>query len=478
MTSLPPQLPRVVPHLGQDGQLCYLARGTVALDVFDVPGQVLACLAEAEKVLSSLLRGEKLEDLEEEFYAYWGGWHCLEDVQERKLGRHACLVLGKTSPMLVVTDDRDRTSRKLAALQTSAEESSWPAFRIRTKASPRPDRQQWPPKRLGQLLSWQSRLDPRCRKKIEQRVREAVSEKARGVLLLIESPKYTYGAAVDLEKAVATGQKRRLMNAELHEAEVTPVSVVRIDDRYMAERNTPGRTTLSGKRIVVVGCGTIGGYLADLLVKAGAGTGGGWMELVDFDSLWPSNVGRHRLGFEYVFKNKAVALQSELSRHAPGADIRAKPVNVSEAGLFEYDLLIDATGEESLGCWLSQRTQDAAMLSVWVEGPGIAARALLRHSAESACYRCLVDANRRGELLVLNQPTPVVLAGQGCEGLYVPFPATASVQAASLATELTLDWANGRQSPGLRTRLLHPDYELATHDCDLLPRVGCVVCGQ
>ena len=77
---------------------------------------------------------------------------------------------------------------------------------------------------------------------------------------------------------------------------VMPVSVIRIDDRYLAQRNIPKSKTLAGKKIALVGCGTIGGYLSDMLVKAGAGTCGGQLTLVDFDGLLPQNIGRHRLG--------------------------------------------------------------------------------------------------------------------------------------------------------------------------------------
>ena len=82
----------------------------------------------------------------------------------------------------------------------------------------------------------------------------------------------------------------------------------------MAQRNVPDMQTLSGKRLVIIGCGTIGGYLAEMLVKAGAGTAGGQLTLVDFDSLYPQNIGRHRLGFPNLFSNKATGMVEELQR--------------------------------------------------------------------------------------------------------------------------------------------------------------------
>jgi tRNA A37 threonylcarbamoyladenosine dehydratase len=128
-----------------------------------------------------------------------------------------------------------------------------------------------------------------------------------------------------------------------------PVSVIRIDDRYLAQRNIPKSKTLAGKRIALVGCGTIGGYLSDMLVKAGAGSCGGKLTLVDFDGLLPQNIGRHRLGFPDLLSNKAEAMAKELKRLSPGVEVHALPVDVRQAQLGKLDLLIDATGEESSG---------------------------------------------------------------------------------------------------------------------------------
>jgi len=255
------------------------------------------------------------------------------------------------------------------------------------------------------------------------------------------------------------------------------MSVVRIDDRYMAQRNVPDILTLASKNLVIVGCGTIGGYLAEMLVRAGAGTAGGRLTIVDFDTLYPQNIGRHRLGFPNLFSNKASGMAEELQRLAPGADISARPVDVKAANLGTVDLLIDTTGEESLGHWLCKRyLPTTPMLSVWIEGPGTAVRALLRTKETGACYRCLCEANRKGQFLTVVGELRTLMAGQGCEGLYVPFPASVSVQAASLGGGMVLDWANNRVSPSLRTKLIDTNYQLATPDCDP-PRVEeCVAC--
>jgi molybdopterin/thiamine biosynthesis adenylyltransferase len=482
LLEIPSDLPVVVPHLGADGELCYLAKGTVVLDIYDPVGQSLACLQRAAIVLGQIVKGKMIKDLSEEFCAYWHGEYCFMDMQSDDLGRQNCVVAQVNGNPLyfIITDDEARTTEKLKSLGCRITDGRVLTYRVKTGAQPRPLTSHWPPATVGDILAWQSTLDPRCRRKIHERIKEGQREKANGVLIIIESPLMTYGFAVLYDRKRLIHKSKLAVRRDLsYGLEVKPISVVRIDDRYLAQRNMPKSKMLAGKNLAVVGCGTIGGYLSDMLVKAGAGTCGGKLKLVDFDSLLPQNIGRHRLGFPDLLSNKAEAMAKELKRQAPGAEIRAFPVDVRQAQLGDMDLLIDTTGEESLGHWLcGHYPLPTPMLSVWIEGPGTAVRALLRANPSGACYRCLWHINKRGELHSTLDPLPTVLAGHGCDGLYVPFPASVSMHAAILGTEMTLDWVNGIYSPALRTRLIDRTQQLATPDCDPLQDRECPLCGS
>ena len=479
LLKIPRELPAAIPHLGSDGELCYIAKGTVVLDIFDPIGQSLACLERAEIVVGQIMKGEMVEDLTEEFFAYWGGPFCMVDIQGESLGLQNCVVAeAQGSSLWFITDNEDRTKDKLNSLGYQATDKTVLTYRIKSAAQPRPLTNNWPPRTVRDILAWQNTLDCNCRRKIHQRIQEGDKKKANGVLILIESPLMTYGFAVLYDRS---GRSMRGKSADRRDTtfglEVMMVSVVRIDDRYLAQRNIPKLKTLAGKNIAIVGCGTIGGYLSEMLVKTGAGTSGGKLILVDYDCLLPQNIGRHRLGFPDLLSNKASAMANELKRLAPGSNIRTLPVDARQAKLGVLDLLIDASGEEALGHWLcSNYLPHTPMLSVWIEGPGTAIRALLRTNSTSACYRCLWHGNRRGELPSVVGSLPVILAGQGCEGLYVPFPASVSVQAASLGADMALAWANGICSPSLRTKLIDRAHQLATPDCDPLRDRECPIC--
>lgn len=209
---------------------------------------------------------------------------------------------------------------------------------------------------------------------------------------------------------------------------------------------------------------------------------GGELLLVDHDILMPQNVGRHRLGLHYALKNKATSLKTELTLGAPTANLRDLPVKVQEAELGTLDLLIDSTGEEGLSSQLTRRLSDSdtfvPSLTTWIEGPGVAVRALLRDSQDQGCIRCMCKAHGEQLFPVVQGAMPDELAGHGCESLYVPFPATVSIQAACLAADMVSDWLAGTPAPRLRTVLTRRGFINATNDTDVSRRENCPACSS
>lgn len=487
LERVPQKLQPVAPHLGADGLLCYAARGTVVLDVFDIAGQTLACIKRAEEMLGSLLRGEMVADLEEEFFAYWHGDVCFLDLRGTSHDPVEGMLVGRANEegsLIALTNDKARTLEKIKAIGLQPRRNvQISVCRIRTQAMPRPLLGKWPPRTVSDILNWQSALDSPCRRKLDEHITEAYRSGANGAICLIESPKMPYGFIVRFSRDDGESSNRDVTRAReiAYQATVMPLSCARIDEEYIAQRNVPGSATLARRRIALVGCGTIGGFLAELLVKAGAGSDGGELALVDDDSLLPQNIGRHRLGFNSILKNKATALVEELSRAAPVARIHAFPEDVMAVSLQGYDIVVNATGEEALGHLLTSKltgTNFVPTLTVWVEGPGTAVRALLRDSPSAACTRCLNSSSRQLLYPVVDGNIALKLEGHGCESLYVPFPASASVQAACLAADMLIAWAGANPGHRLRTRVLDDKFSKGAHDQNPRIQPECPACSS
>lgn len=476
LTPVPPGRPELQPHLSASGYLCYLAVGSVIFDFFNPIRQTMACLDRAEQVLEDILAGKMVEDLAEEFHITWGGNWCLLDANERRSGGLDTYPLGDR--LSIATDDASRTHAKLEAFGLGTmPKDRLPAFRVLTKARPMPLQDSWPPKTVQAFLKWQNTLDPRCSRKIEQRLMEMFRAKATRVLVLIDSPQVQYGIEVELKREPAGAGNKPSLRELLYRLPVHRISAYRVNDQYLAERNLRSSKTLAGLEIGLVGCGTIGGYLAEMLAKAAAGTIGGKLTLVDMGSLEPGNLGRHRLGFSALFKRKAQAMCEELKRVAPGIDAVAVVGDVKNANLGPLDLLIDATGEQALTDWLTWQYADKVpFLSTWVEGAGNAVRALMKAKPENACARCVSQPPFKDQYRVFDVPPEVIMKGHGCEGLYVPFPAAVSMQAAALAMEMVQAWLDGAESPSFRTRVLDQQREACFKDCSPQRYGGCPAC--
>lgn len=481
LVTLPPELLPIAPHIGPDKSICYLTNSTITLDIFDPVGQMLACLDRAAFVLNQILTGEIENDLAEEFFSYWGSeeFLCFYDVASENPSKVVCLAdLEKThkTQSLFLTDDAARTCYKAAGIGHQLTQMDVVVARISTSTYPRPSLLCWPITRVDELLNWQRALNKRTADEITQKLASMRRKKTKVGLIIVDSPAYSYAFLVffNVQNDHVSGLKvGECFNNEW----VVPSSVYRIDERYIAERNVPGMQTLSGKKIAVVGCGTIGGYIVDLLVKAGAGTGSGELTLVDKDKLHSQNLGRHLLGFSYLLDNKARALAHYFMANMPDAKIRPFLVDVRHTNLSGMDLIIDATAEGTVASFLSKEYgEKSALMTVWIEGAGVAVGALLRPSQGYACATCLATHNAKGDYSTTMERIPPKFAGQGCEQAYVPFPASVSVKAACLASEMVLDWVAGKFEPTLRTMVIDKTFTSATTMANPEPIEGCPAC--
>ena len=163
------------------------------------------------------------------------------------------------------------------------------------------------------------------------------------------------------------------------------VSVIRIDERYLAQEHSQSKT-LAGKESPSVGAAHR--RISDMLVKAGAGTCGGNSRWWIFDYLVPQNIMGHRARLD-LLSNKAEAMAKEVKRLAPGAEVRALPCGCQARPSWDNWICSSTPLARRISRALAVRPLSAPtpMLSVWIEGPGTAVRADER-MRQGACFRC------------------------------------------------------------------------------------------
>jgi hypothetical protein len=229
--------------------------------------------------------------------------------------------------------------------------------------------------------------------------------------------------------------------------------VKRVDHRWIngKDRN-PSTELLTGKRVCILGCGSLGAGVSRLLAQSGVGI----LHLVDHDSLdWP-NTSRQVLGARDVDRHKAPALAQNLGRDFPhllavqGHRVRWQDLPSREQFLAGFDLLISVTGDWNSDAALSdvQRadTTFPPVLFGWLEPHAAAAHALLLGATE-ACLRCGMAPNGSAIRPVTMWPPQPQRAEGDCAAPYSPYGAVELAIGQSVVSQLALDYLLGKSRP-------------------------------
>lgn len=156
--------------------------------------------------------------------------------------------------------------------------------------------------------------------------------------------------------------------------EVLPFNVRRIDPAWSLARDQKLHKieALRGKRLLVIGCGSLGSPLIELLARSGVGH----MDIVDDQDFASENCARHILGATSIGLKKATQLAARLTVEVPGAMVKGivdKAVKwlCTECKPGNYDMVIECTGESTVRMALTRMQRyavgDVPVAYAWLE---------------------------------------------------------------------------------------------------------------
>jgi molybdopterin/thiamine biosynthesis adenylyltransferase len=203
---------------------------------------------------------------------------------------------------------------------------------------------------------------------------------------------------------------------------------------------------LRGKRVVVLGCGSVGAPVALALAQAGIGT----LALVDPDVLVTANLGRHPLGADALGSRKANALAGMIRSRLPHVlAVDAHPLRWDEAVrakpyiLDHSDLIVSAMGdwsaESALNEWHVAQGRRMPIVYGWTEAYACAGHAIAIR-AEGGCLQCGFS-----ELGILHSPATTwpdgasVRQEPACGASFQPYGPVELAYVTTLISELALD---------------------------------------
>lgn len=454
----------VVAHIERDERLCFGDKQLLRLDRYNPGGSILRILEQAKETLNKSLGGQNAIEIQEEFPAYWNGGdaqlltmlHNLEGMKSAKVGR----IENKKGLQLVPSMSKsaktliNERNAKIVKVDGVIGASSY-CLRPSTLA----DLQSWLPPNTGSKLT------------VDAIISASMEEK----VYIIHAANGWFGFNLIIPDALL-GLKRqnklrkvtlvKLLKDKPEKVNVQRYLVTDATLASVASRSLPNtRSPLIGKNILVIGAGTIGSHLSELLTRSGAGCEG-TLTLVDPDYVGAGNLGRHTLSVESLWENKALALKSKLLNFHP--DLKVEALEKDADSLLDYldayDLVIDATGIEAVSddinfhaLRLRRDGKDVALLHAWIFGNGISVHSFFHNSLECACYRCLRPDLSKPWRYDSRKDTSkeAVVAQNGCGlGTFVPYTISASVKAAALAFDAVFEFFDVGSGPTLRNQLI------------------------
>lgn len=233
----------------------------------------------------------------------------------------------------------------------------------------------------------------------------------------------------------------------------------RIDYNYLLVRG--GATPiLKNKNVLLLGCGSIGGYIANNICQSGATN----LDILDDDIFQAGNVHRHWLGFDCIHPNKirykSDLVKEKLENKYPYVDIdslnfidrKVETFLADISRLKHYDLIISALGEPTLNLEINKLLYEHSItvpfLCCFNEPYGIGGHVIVVNLDRKSCLQCLYTdlisseiISFRGSLVAPNQNFKKNVSG--CSSSFVPYSCIDSQQTAILATRKSIDILEG-----------------------------------
>lgn len=250
---------------------------------------------------------------------------------------------------------------------------------------------------------------------------------------------------------------------------IIPLSIHRLDVGYLSSRISFLSNDVANKSILLIGCGSIGGYVFHNLIKSGCKS----ITLVDNDILKPENVFRHFLGIESTYGYKAVSLVNYAKKTLPEINAKAISKKIEDAiidcdlNFDDFDFIVSATGNHTINIWLNKYLLENKILKtvfyIWNEPLDIGCHVARINIKDGNDYRDIFSINHNGILDL----SSYVKNGQafaktysGCNGTFIPYGSTLSVESAILFMDLFKREIDGRVSNNVITSKKGDDYYL------------------
>jgi molybdopterin-synthase adenylyltransferase len=444
---MPPDAFGMIPHLEEDGYICYTQTEGLLLNATDPIGILYDAVDRSIAVLEAGISGENHMDFMDELPFYWrriAQQTLLGFLSEHSEPRRVYIYNHKGSDQFVANSlDAVEAffNRKEKALREMTRRSAlYVPLKEGSFIVPPDSKSLWQPKDVNQFI-W-SNLSPKNRK-IFARLRQKSQN-----FIILGVPRPSGGRTlIGIDFANIQRNQSRVQVGTLNLPK--PIAIERYDSDYLLPRGG-GQPDLTRFRVLLIGCGAVGGYVAQNLVH----TGIRYLTLIDPDVLSRENTFRHYLGMSALEQPKVTAVKHDLERRFPYLSISAIRSSIEDAiqqnlvNLCNFDLIMVAIGNPTVELYLNQhfhqQKRHLLVTFTWLEPYGIGGHALLTQTGQAGCLQCLFNGASDPDCPLHNR-SAFAAYGQsfdkddlGCGRSYMPFSAMDAQATAEKAVRLSI----------------------------------------
>jgi molybdopterin/thiamine biosynthesis adenylyltransferase len=450
----PPSALGFIPHVNRAGYVCFAQTEGLLLNRRDPLGILEDAIERSVRVLASGLKGENEWDFVEEFESYWDDLpgtisiSSLIDPNEtiREViavvkeggGQKEYILIGQDVTTIHSYFNNDKTK------QYTHRKALYVPFKKGTYFKPPQPGKFWSAAEIRRITL--ANISSENSKKLPKLIKKSKREE----LVIFGLPKPSDGE-VQFGILFKGVEHTHPLSKDGTASELKPIITKRKDKTFLLPRGGASQK-LQNKQVAVIGCGAVGGFLIEDLVRSGVLN----LMLIDYDVFTVENTFRHVLGRNYWGKHKAEALQEELKKKYPYVTIRTisdKAENALTSGIFEpakWDLIIVAIGDDTTSLYLNElfNHKDGAppILYTWLEAYGIGGHSLLTgNSRNKGCFECLFTPLPEVSNSQIYNRAAFAEPGQsfsknisGCANRFTPYGSADAEKTAHLASRIAV----------------------------------------
>lgn len=452
-------------HIDPKGKICLFDKTSMLFDV-ERPEQILIdCYDQAIEIINTPVSSITfVREMTREFNAYWSyyskcciDWAC--NAPQQKYYESTALLINNHCILAASVDEARFLAYNYMACTANGDEKAIPCtiISLRKDAIPIRIQKEYKWSEVRKYILDNTSSAPR--RDFKHFLSLRISGKRSYLFIIIcptELGNLVFGFDIDFDGI------RNETIGHCQNAKINPVLVRRIDKEYLLTRAGGNVESLQSKKALLLGCGSIGGFIAANLCQLGIGS----IDLLDNDHFSIENVHRHYLGFDSAFvanTEKADLLKARLEQMYPYTDIDALNFTDRSAEAFIhdverlrcYDIVISALGEPTINLQINRLLVENNLQIPFVvcfnEPYGIGGHVIAVNIDTESCLQCLytkVDETElcayRASLVAPDQNFKKNISG--CSGAFVPYSTLDSQQTAILVTRAVLRILQGYEA--------------------------------